>query len=441
MMLHIGLDDTDSMEGGCTTYIAAILVERLSRLGARFIDYPNLIRLNPNIPWKTRGNGAVCLRVEVDPSSEGSVKGCVMEAVEENGWFEDAKTEPGIVFHVGEVPEPLRRFADEALRGVLSLEDARALIEGYCASAVGYKGMRGLIGALAAVGNLLEGDHTFEFLAYRRPERRGSPRRLSLNSILEMYREVGWETFNNLDPETLRPLIAPHGPDPVLFGVRGESPEAVYRAGMMIEAYEPIERWVIFRTNQGTDAHLGAPMRICDLKPYTPAVISGAVSSPPRTITGGHVIFTLEDGTGRVDCAAYEPSGRLREAVRSLIPGDEVRAYGGVRVDGGFGGLTLNLEKLEVIRLEEMLIQVNPSCPACGGSMESMGREKGFRCRRCGFKGRGMRKGAVRRERGLTPGLYLPPPRAQRHLTKPLQRYGREKTAAPAGLHQPWHWP
>ena len=28
-----------------------------------FIDYPLLVRLNPNIPWKTRGNAAVCLRV------------------------------------------------------------------------------------------------------------------------------------------------------------------------------------------------------------------------------------------------------------------------------------------------------------------------------------------------------------------------------------------
>ena len=61
--LHIGLDDTDSPAGGCTTYIAALLVEKLIGLGCTFIDYPNLIRLNPNVPWKTRGNGALCLRI------------------------------------------------------------------------------------------------------------------------------------------------------------------------------------------------------------------------------------------------------------------------------------------------------------------------------------------------------------------------------------------
>ena len=27
------------------------------------IGYPRLVRLNPNVPWKTRGNGALCLRV------------------------------------------------------------------------------------------------------------------------------------------------------------------------------------------------------------------------------------------------------------------------------------------------------------------------------------------------------------------------------------------
>jgi len=35
MLLHIGIDDTDSPRGGCTTYIAALLVERLLELGRK----------------------------------------------------------------------------------------------------------------------------------------------------------------------------------------------------------------------------------------------------------------------------------------------------------------------------------------------------------------------------------------------------------------------
>jgi len=61
--LHVAFDDTDSREGRCTTHLAFKVVEHLKKKqGAKLVDYPLLIRLNPNIPWKTRGNGAVCLR-------------------------------------------------------------------------------------------------------------------------------------------------------------------------------------------------------------------------------------------------------------------------------------------------------------------------------------------------------------------------------------------
>jgi len=37
----------------------------------------------------------------------------------------------------------------------------------------------------------------------------------------------------------------------------------------------------------------------------------------------------------------------------------------------------------------------------------------------------------VKAPRDVRPGLYLPPPRSQRHLTKPLRRYGLEKYGRP----------
>ena len=89
------------------------------------------------------------------------------------------------------------------------------------------------------------------------------------------------ETFNNFDHEAKRPLIAPHGPDPVLFGIRGKSADSVHRAGMMIETDEPIERWVIFRTNQGTDAHIKHLSKLSDLNPYNPALVVGEVANSP----------------------------------------------------------------------------------------------------------------------------------------------------------------
>ena len=72
--MHIGIDDTDSTRKGCTTHITALLVEELEKLNVKFLDYPNLIRLNPNVPWKTRGNGALCVRIEYDSEIDDKIK-------------------------------------------------------------------------------------------------------------------------------------------------------------------------------------------------------------------------------------------------------------------------------------------------------------------------------------------------------------------------------
>jgi tRNA(Ile2)-agmatinylcytidine synthase len=60
--VYIGIDDTDSRKGMCTTYLALELVKEFQN-ELDLIGYPRLVRLNPNIPWKTRGNGAVCVRL------------------------------------------------------------------------------------------------------------------------------------------------------------------------------------------------------------------------------------------------------------------------------------------------------------------------------------------------------------------------------------------
>lgn len=441
MLLHIGFDDTDSPRGGCTTYIAARLVDVLSGLGARFVDYPNLLRLNPNVPWKTRGNGAVCLRVEIDKTCEEDVRKSVLKLVESYADFDCDNTNPGVVFLEGAVPSGLIEFSERVVKSVVSLDDALKLADEHEASAIGFKNMRGIIGGLAAVGGLQRGDHTYEFLAYRLPGNWGTPRRVDPDSVVRMDEATGGSTFNNVDPETGRVLIAPKGPDPVLFGIRGEGPSAVREAGLMLDS-EPLERWVIFRTNQGTDAHLGSCVTVSSLRPFSPAILEGLVSGLPKTIQGGHVFVGLTDETGRVDCAAYEPSGSFREVVRRLIPGDRVRVYGGVRGEASSERPTFNLEKLEVRGLAPDLLKVNPRCPECGGSMESMGRGKGFRCRRCGFRGPKMEKATVELGRQIETGLFMPPPRAQRHLSKPEVRYGKEKRGPlHLELEAPWHWP
>ncbi len=440
--LHIGFDDTDSPRGGCTTYIAALLVEKLLQLGAEFCDYPNLIRLNPNVPWKTRGNGALCLRIKCDKAAVDEVCETVAETVEENSDLNFKNTDPGIVFFKGvRVPSDVKRFAKQTIQSIVKLDHALKLIKKFKAEALGYGTGYGLVGALAAIGETLEGDHTYEAIAYRTPENRGTKRRICLSSVEKMNQETKPQTFNNIDPETRRVLITPRGPDPILYGIRGETAEVVVRAHMLIEQLEPVERWVVFRTNQGTDAHLRKVKAINNVQPFHSVNFVGTVVSPPRLIPRRHRIFTVEDETSKVDCAAYEPTGTLRRIARELIVGDLVEVYGGVRPSSSEHPLTINLEKLKIIELAPKLTQWNPKCPQCGRRMGSMGAGQGFRCKKCAFRSSNMQKTTVLEERKLRRGLFVTSPRSQRHLTKPLSRYGKERRGRPSRLVAYWHLP
>lgn len=439
--MQIGFDDTDSPKMGCTTYVAALLVMKLHQIGASFTDYPNLIRLNPNVPWKTRGNGALCLRIRCNEELIEEIMETTIDTVEKNADLSYTGTDPGVVFFFNDIPDELRAFAKRTIQGVVKMKEALKLVKMFRAEVVGFKNGRGIIGGLAAIGETLEKDHTYEVIAYRTLKNRGTPRRIAASSIREMNEKTSPFTFNNVDPETDRILITPRGPDPILYGIRGESPEAVKQAHMIVRSQEPIERWVIFRTNHGTDTHLRRINSISEIQPFNPVVVQGALAGEPRVIPGGHVIFTIKDGNGEVDCAAYEPTGALQEVAKKLIAGDIIEAYGGVRPASSKHPVTINLEKIRILKLAPKISFFNPKCPHCGKRMKSMGKEKGFRCDRCGFRSSKLKKVAVENKRVVRKGLYITSQRSQRHLTKPMLRYGREKTNAPKKMIGDWHFP
>ncbi|MBS7632510.1 DUF1743 domain-containing protein [Candidatus Bathyarchaeota archaeon] len=442
-MMHIGLDDTDSARKGCTTYVAALLVEKLLQQEVKFVDYPNLIRLNPNVPWKTRGNGAVCLRITHDEESEEKIKETVVEIVEEQADFEAKGTDPGIVFlQKSSMPREIKAFAQSVITGIVTLKDALRLSKKFHAEVVGYKKCRGIIGALAAIGEPLLGDHTYEIIAYRNPENLGTKRMVDEASIFEMDKATAPYTFNNVDWEKRRVIITPRGPDPILLGIRGESPEIVRSAFGMVKLLEPVERWVIFRTNQGTDAHLKIVRALKDVKPFSPVVTEGSVAADPRIIPRRHVIFPITDDGTQVDCAAYEPTGSLRKAAAKLVAGDRIRICGSVRAAAKTRRLTVNLEKFRLLKPAHVSVYCNPLCPRCHKRLKSMGRGQGFRCEKCGLRCPSLQKVEVRLKRDLGKGLYVASPRSQRHLTKPLRRYGLEKRHTVAGnLVAGWHFP
>jgi tRNA(Ile2)-agmatinylcytidine synthase len=409
-------------------------------MGVSFTDYPNLIRLNPNVPWKTRGNGALCLRIECREDTVDRIKETVLDTIEANAKLSYGGTDPGVVFLFEEIPQEIKDFAKKAEQRIVKMEEALRLVKRFDAEAVGFKKGRGIIGGLAAIGEDLSGDHTFELITYRMSENCGEPRRVQASSVKTMDANSPL-TFSNIDPETGRILITPRGPDPILYGIRGENPEAVKQAYEMVIRKEPIERWMIFCTNQGTDAHLRNVSAVKEIQPYNPVVAQGVVSKEPRVIQGGHVIFSMKDETGEVDCAAYEPTGNLCKTSRKLMGGDIVKVFGGVRPSSSEHQLTINLEKMRILELVPKASFVNPSCPECGRRMKSMGKNQGFRCDKCGFRSSQLKKLEVNEERELETGLYITSPRSQRHLTKPHCRYGKEKNGAPKEIVKTWHYP
>lgn len=444
MLLNIGIDDTDSEVFGCTTHVAAKIVSQLDGMGSiRFLDYPLLVRLNPNIPWKTRGNGAVSIRVGIkDPEARETTVESILRIVERFSDLNSPRSEPAIVFS-NKVPEKgdvLHQFYLRVLRSMVPPIEALKVAEEVGATCSFLKTSKvGVVGALAAVGAVFD-DYTFELLSYRVRENYGRPRRIDRNSVYLMDRLAFENTFNNVDSETKRILIAPHGRDPVLFGIRGETPEAVYNAFKLVKAQEEIESWCIFKTNQGTDAHFPEePVAVDQVRRYDSTFVEGSVVEK-KIIRGGHTIIILDNKGSRISCAFYSPTGGLKKAASELEPRDRVRVYGGVKEH--FGNLTVNAEKMEVLKLCEKLRKTPPTCPKCGKRCKSLGLRQGFACEKCGELV--MEQQIVKVERGLTMNRpYLPPERAHRHLTKPLKRYGLEKNRLKEsyGFINLWHFP
>jgi tRNA(Ile2)-agmatinylcytidine synthase len=435
MVLWIGVDDTDSLRGMCTTFVATEIVRELTE-DYDLIGYPRLVRLNPNIPWKTRGNGAVCLcvgRGRGQARVVGSIGGHVVRAYPRaqprsepddvldrvgalvERWSDLAAegTDPGLVV--------LRRKPDpglywRAVRSIVLKSEALEAVRGL-GEWREWKTGRGVIGAAAAC-SWRPRDRTWEVLAYRDPARWGTPRWVDSASVRSMDRRYP-DTFNNYDYESDRVVIAPRTPCPVLLGVRGNSPTSVVRAFQVLRCERP-DRSLLFLTNQGTDDHVHpGPTDTSS----TAGRFVGRVTAPTRTLPGGHTVFRL----GSRDVTAYEPSKGFREIVRALAPGDTVEVVGSLRD----GPRTINMEKFQVLKLAKVERKIaNPLCDLCGLRMKSRGRGAPFRCRRCAKQVPRDRALTVPIERSLSLGWYQPPAGSRRHLAKPINRLRRSPACA-----------
>ncbi|MDD4448475.1 MAG: tRNA(Ile)(2)-agmatinylcytidine synthase, partial [Methanothrix sp.] len=364
--------------------------------------------------YKTRGNAAIAIELVSDRTEE--VRATALEAVLELSDFSGMNTNPGLVIAPRQTPQ-MTAFYQRAVTQILEIKEAKRLLDKEGIWYRGFKKGRGLIGALAAIGAALP-DYTYELIAYRERARWGTQRRIDAASVWEADALTYPSTWDTVDHHNSRVVFAPHSADPVLFGIRGSDPLAILEALQIIKS-EPIERSVLYQTNQGTDAHIleGVVADVRDSESYR---LHGLVAESPQAIAGGHLFFLLQNGTSQINCAAFEPTKNFRDTVKQLISGDELEVYGSVQ-DG-----TLNLEKINILHLADDVEMSAPFCPQCQKRMESAGKGQGYRCRRCKTHA----DDRVRRllARKLETGYYEVPPCARRHLSKPLVRMSKEKT-------------
>jgi len=205
--MWIGIDDTDSRDGGCTTFICFEFVCRLYEKGYCLTRFPRLIRLNPQVPWKTRGNGAIAVDVAknggekvsfarrenrmlfLDPHAKDDnvnrkeVTGILEEVLDEYAELDASDTNPAYVVSSHQFPND---FYQQAVHEMVQIENAVSIIESSDGSYTLMKNGRGVIGATAAISWDEKMDHTYELISYRKQSKWKTPRFVDDDSVIMM---------------------------------------------------------------------------------------------------------------------------------------------------------------------------------------------------------------------------------------------------------------
>ena len=431
-ILHIGIDDTDSPKGMCTTFLSYKIVKFLERQEIEFVDFPSLIRFNPNIPWRTRGNGAV--RLTIRTKNPEKIKNKITQFVTS---YSDTKNgaNPGLVFFQNkQIPVSFNKFSKLALCKLISRKHAKQFVSENNIESFYLGNGQGLVGAIGAIGYKFF-DHTFELLCYRKKSQFGKKRRISKSSVKNMQSTTFPETFSSYDKENDRVLITPHGPDPVFYGIRGETIKSVVRASTLVNSDEKLDGYMIFKSNQGTGDHLNNELQVDDLKPFNSGFLIGEVCNKPVIERGGHVFFSIKVKDRKIRCAVYKPT-KITNVAQNLILGDKIHIGGGIRKASKNHGRILNVEFLRILRLTKNHLLVNPTCKNCNKKMKSKGYKQGFCCVKCG--NRSTSKSTLEIPRKIQCKLYLPSVSAHRHLTRPYQRIKKRNKDAKFNTSIPW---
>ena len=352
MILAIGIDSFDTAFAGCTTHFSSLYIAALLSSGYELADYPWLVRLNPAIPWKTRGNGAIALHVYVDNKDDAAKALQLLRELARAYNISPKASYIAALFsyddireYLAERPQCLTSLYDRAVHEVIPRDLVHDCIRSMKSNIIDILGLdnRGIVGSVAALGMRLD-DYTFELTMYRKIENWNKPREIDRDSVVRFDVATKPYTFLNIDYTIGKPLIAPHGYDPVLYAVRGEKPDILLKALTLIEPGEEPSHGILHRSNQATDAHLRRK-NVDKVHPYDNPVVTGILRNP-RWIPGGHLLLDLCDDTGCMTVAFYRETRWMRHYAASLTENYLVEVGGQVKPHRST--ITLNAEYVEI---------------------------------------------------------------------------------------------
>ena len=205
----LGLDDTDSLAGGCTTEVFDALLRHLPKGVTHGV--PRLVRLWPFARRRTRGNAAVAVEITADQTDhlmehldawwtthlaplDGSMEASVVSDREQH------PASPGMVWFEH---QPSSVVYKNAVQGLVRLDQLP--------EATRYWGGHGRIGATAAVAWPAV-TRTWEAIAWRLEDAAHDQR---LVDAARLSAVDAWDdTFLSRDPRKGTSLIAPRGRSP-----------------------------------------------------------------------------------------------------------------------------------------------------------------------------------------------------------------------------------
>ena len=388
----LGLDDTDSLKGGCTTEVLFRLLNDLPDDVS--FRTPRLVRLWPFAKQRTRGNAAVAVELITENESEllihldkwwqqhvESLKGVL--GTSDHSERTQYPADPGMIWTSESMTD--EAFYKSAVSSEIELQNVPEVTR--------YWGGNGRIGATAAV--LWPATQcTYEAIAWRSNEAEG---RRQLDEVALAEVEDLKDTFLCRNPKLGTSLLAPRGNSPVLFGIRSWTKDGAQHALDILEQgndTEPTKGSLVFQTNQATGDHLEVPVE--------------AYVRSKSILKKGHVVLETTQGTWM----AFRQSGHIALLSQWVIKGD-LLIGNGLRDEDD----VLHLELLKVKK--SISEQKRPLCVRCNKSMKSMGKNQGLRCKRCNLTSD---RGWVEVER-IPPfqNWVQPPPSSRRHLSKPLE--------------------